>query len=60
MKKRRETKKSDSLIRNKRVSGNIIDVQAARSGADVTQGEARASVIEVGPCQIESPPRNQN
>jgi hypothetical protein len=42
----REGKKSGSSSRTKRVLGNIIDLQAARSGADMTLVEARASVID--------------
>ena len=45
-KKRREGKKADCSSRTKRVLGNIIDLQAARSGADMTHAEARASVVD--------------
>ncbi len=45
--KRRERKTSGISIRSKRILGNdITDIQAARSGADMTQAKARASIIE--------------
>jgi hypothetical protein len=45
-KKRREGMKSNCSSRTKRVLGNIIDLQAARSRADMTLVEARSLVID--------------
>ncbi len=54
--KRRATQKSD---RRSRVLGKIIALEAARSGADFTQAEARASIAEEV-SEIESSSEEEN
>ena len=58
-KKRREGKKADCSSRTKRVLGNIIDLQAARSGADMTHAEARASVVDEVIARINPPKKSK-
>jgi hypothetical protein len=58
--RRRESKKSDTSIRTKRVLGNVIDLQAARNGADMTQSEARASVIDEVIARLKPPKKSKS
>jgi hypothetical protein len=54
--KRRSTQKSD---RHSRVLGNFIDLEAARSGADLTQAEARASIVEEVIAKLNPPKKKK-
>ena len=45
-KKRRENQRSDTTKHIERVVGKIIDCQAARTGADMTEAEGRAAVLK--------------
>jgi hypothetical protein len=58
-KKRQEGMKSNCSSRTKRVLGNIIDLQAARSGADMTLVEARLLVIDEVIARINPPKKSR-
>jgi hypothetical protein len=57
--RQRESKKSDTSIRTKRVLGDVIDLQAARHRADMTQSEARASVIDEVIARLKPPKKSK-
>ena len=57
-KKRRQSKKSDSG-RLERVLGNIIDLHAGQSGADLTQAEARASLVQEVIAKLNPPKKKE-